>query len=1560
MKTLSYFFIIILAAFIQLSVKSASALGPCGNPKTPSRPPNCQPCPSPSPDPACTEGGTNHFDVFTGNVHRQITDIMVHDGVGEHQLKFQRTTTSRYLGALPTPLGTGGSWRHNYLWNIYYAGTNSIGNEIISVDYPDGNNYQFDRKSPADLYLTGVSETEERVQQDSVDLNQYYLLFTDGSKLSIRKIAGTPVKYQANGLYDRYGQHYPFTLDAKGRVTRVTEPAGRYINISYGSIGNFAHGNITFSYYNATATNVGVAGEFNGWQAGSNPMVNNNGTWTTTIPLQFGAAYQYKFVVDGTWVSDPANWNTVPPGGPSTENNSLVTNNDKDLTPNASVPVTFTHTSATATTVFVAGQFNNWSQSANPLTKNGSTWTTTIPMAQGSYQYKFVVNGVWMLDPANPFTAPDGYGGYNSKLAVGPLDEGITQVQTSDGRFVTYSYSASASGFAIYSTITQVNYGDGTHASYTYTTPFTAGGRPVLASADDPRYELGKAGSRIAYTYQNTGVDGFVHEEKNLSSGSVIVRLTAVGETSRTVLEPGTGATKTYTFSNYQQVGRSSSAGTSGTAEYADGGYGLVNARIVDGKRTSYERTAHFGVIKKTILPDLKFRSVAFADETRPFYPSSETDELGGVTTYTRDPNNKRVTRIDYPDQTYETFGYNGFGQVTSHRLRTGYTETATYDLTGRKLSEVNAAGEPMSFTYNAARLVEAKTDGRNNITRFLYNDRGQIARITNPDHTDANPSFQSFEYDNYGNRTRATNELGKSWIYSYDDFSRLTAMTNPLTRTTEYSYDGIGGCGSCNADAHPTLITLPSGKKTKITYNDDNRKIEEIVGFGTADAALAAYEYDGAGNVITMIDPRQKSWTFIYDNRNRRTRATDPNGNYTEWTYNGVGQKLTEKRSSDAAPTTYFYDVPNRLVRETDPKAQVSEMTFDGARNMLTLKDARVNTYTFTYDGLNRKKSLSYPGGGGTESWVYDEAGNLQTHTTRAGQIETITSDTRNRETQATWSNNAAPAVTKTYDKASRLLTTSSSVSALSYGHNNGNQLTSETQQIMADGGPKFVSYTYDLDGNRATAGYPSASSVSYGYTNRNQLNSITATGVSGSYTYDLNGNPLTKSLGNSTSAAYGYDNANRVQSIAHVKSGNTFSSFAYSYNNTGTRAGVTREDNFFDTYNYDAIDQVTGVSYNARQLPGGIIQLAQKSVGYAHDAVGNRTSMFDNGTTTNYSANNLNQYSAVGTLTPTYDANGNMTGQGSWSYTYDAYNRVTSAFATGTTLNFAYDTRNRCVSRTINGVVTFYYYDGWNLIEEQNAANTVLARYVHGAAVDEIIAAVTPAATTYYHHDALGSTAALTDTSGNLVERYAYDIFGAPTITNSAGVVLPVSAFGNRFLFTGREWIKEVSVYDYRNRVYSSAWGRFLQTDPLRFGARDTNLYRYVSNNVTGRRDPTGLRPDTTPGEAGESPEMPWDCAGRIAGEVTNQREENTANPDHSWREQHCETNCRISRECAGGKLTAWAASYWKEYTQDNKDGTRGWNPSDSPDDMAANKKGRDVSGQDGDCACLCKGTR
>ena len=64
---------------------------------------------------------------------------------------------------------------------------------------------------------------------------------------------------------------------------------------------------------------------------------------------------------------------------------------------------------------------------------------------------------------------------------------------------------------------------------------------------------------------------------------------------------------------------------------------------------------------------------------------------------------------------------------------------------------------------------------------------------------------------------------------------------------------------------------------------------------------------------------------------------------------------------------------------------------------------------------------------------------------------------------------------------------------------------------------------------------------------------------------------------------------------------------------------------------------------------------------------------------------------------------------------------------------------------------------------------------------------------AISYYHSDGLGSVVALTDSTGAVVERYTYDVYGTPAITDAGGLPLSTSAVGNPYLFTARRYDPE-----------------------------------------------------------------------------------------------------------------------------------------------------------------------
>jgi len=91
-----------------------------------------------------------------------------------------------------------------------------------------------------------------------------------------------------------------------------------------------------------------------------------------------------------------------------------------------------------------------------------------------------------------------------------------------------------------------------------------------------------------------------------------------------------------------------------------------------------------------------------------------------------------------------------------------------------------------------------------------------------------------------------------------------------------------------------------------------------------------------------------------------------------------------------------------------------------------------------------------------------------------------------------------------------------------------------------------------------------------------------------------------------------------------------------------------------------------------------------------------------------------------------------------------------------------------------------------------------------------------------------------ALTNSSGNTVQVYEYDVYGRVGATDAS--------HPNRFMFTGREFDKETGLYYYRARYYNPQIGRFLQTDPIGYGD-GMNMYAYCGNNPLGLADPSGM---------------------------------------------------------------------------------------------------------------------
>ena len=217
-------------------------------------------------------------------------------------------------------------------------------------------------------------------------------------------------------------------------------------------------------------------------------------------------------------------------------------------------------------------------------------------------------------------------------------------------------------------------------------------------------------------------------------------------------------------------------------------------------------------------------------------------------------------------------------------------------------------------------------------------------------------------------------------------------------------------------------------------------------------------------------------------------------------------------------------------------------------------------------------------------------------------------------------------------------------------------------------------------------------------------------------------------------------------------------------------------------------------------------------------------------------------------------YDANGNLLGDATQTYSWDARNRLTQISKAGTpTATFTYDALNRRIAKhdLTAGITTNYIYDGQNTVEEiqtSDADPTHPALYplMTGLGIDERYARDEASGRRYFSTDALGSTLALTDSSGAVKQTYAYEPYGEVSATG-------VST--NPYQYTGRE-NEGNGLYYYRARYYSTALKRFISEDPVGLSA-GLNEHTYVLGNPISYNDPKGLY-HLYPGVPEPSPEV------------------------------------------------------------------------------------------------------
>jgi RHS repeat-associated protein len=266
-----------------------------------------------------------------------------------------------------------------------------------------------------------------------------------------------------------------------------------------------------------------------------------------------------------------------------------------------------------------------------------------------------------------------------------------------------------------------------------------------------------------------------------------------------------------------------------------------------------------------------------------------------------------------------------------------------------------------------------------------------------------------------------------------------------------------------------------------------------------------------------------------------------------------------------------------------------------------------------------------------------------------------------------------------------------------------------------------------------------------------------------------------------------------------------------------------------------------------------------------YNYDPAGNMLSMLadlpTSATTTTYKYNEGDQlcwaYNGlssngcssppVGSITYSFEANGNQTAAGSRTFTWDLENRLLTTTGASTTHSYTYDgDGNRLLDSTGPGpsAQTKYPWDVnanlAQLVLERNGNNVLRRRYVYGGG---LVSMYVPSTYHYYLTDLGGSVANVTSASGATEWTYTYNPFGdARSITkNDPCAPTNLMRFDAQLLDTADD------LYYLRARMYSPSTARFLQLDPLSSPSTEPYVasYAYARNRPIVLSDASGMSP-------------------------------------------------------------------------------------------------------------------
>lgn len=475
---------------------------------------------------------------------------------------------------------------------------------------------------------------------------------------------------------------------------------------------------------------------------------------------------------------------------------------------------------------------------------------------------------------------------------------------------------------------------------------------------------------------------------------------------------------------------------------------------------------------------------------------SSVTDFNGHTTQYDYEGGCAcgKPGRITYPDGTSRSFQYDSMGRTIGETDELGQTTSRTYDNAGRLVAIKDPNGSMAAYTYSGT-LKVSQTDPMGRVTRFSYDAANRLVAVTDPEN-----GVVRYEYDAAGKRTAVTDPSGNTSRFVYDMAGRLIREMDALGHSRQYAYDAAG---------NQIEVIDRNGRRLTFEYDALNRGNREIWWDGSAivrtiDSTFNAvgmltevvdptsqlsfefdnllrlrqsaqhaqglpdfalnYQYDNAGNVVSVVDNWGVQTASEFDSRDRRSlekwQGPTISGVSVRYAYDAAGNRASIERFADlggaqmVSKSSYNHNAIGAitdLVHSDGVGAILATYHYDrDLMQQVAMKTANGASADYQYDSRGQLTVAAYHGIQSDETFNYDADGNRSGGSSQVGADNRIMAD-------GTYA--------YSYDNEGNMIGRNrlSSGETSTYEYDHRNRLTRVVNMKQGGGASQVVEYVFD-----------------------------------------------------------------------------------------------------------------------------------------------------------------------------------------------------------------------------------------------------------------------------------------------------------------------------------------------------------------------------------------------------------------------------------------------------------------------------------------------------------------